>query len=63
MPEYAFHHPATGCYIHLYADVAPAAVIRAINVIPNSTEWEFDGQPLQDWLDAARLSFEPLKKV
>jgi len=41
----------------LEADVAPAAVLEAMRIVPYPNLWYFDGIPLPRWLSMAQEMF------
>lgn len=63
MTTYTVYHIKTRIPFELESETAAAAVIRAINSIENPIDWEFDGLPLCEWFEAARLTLPPLRKV
>ena len=54
---YTFYNVITQETISIEADVAPAAVLKAERILNLPEQWTFDGRPIADWLDAARLMF------
>jgi len=54
---YTFYNTITQETVSIEADVAPAAVLKAQRILNLPEQWTFDGRPIADWLDAARLMF------
>ena len=54
---YTFTNTVTGRTLTIEEAIAPAAIIKAKEVLKYPENWTFDGRALDDWLAAARSMF------
>ena len=54
---YTFENTVTGRSLTIDEAIAPAAILKAKEVLKYPENWTFDGKTLDDWLSAARSMF------
>jgi len=60
MSTYTFTNPSTGATLTVQSDVLPAAIFSAQALLSNPQGWDFDGRPIEEWLEMAREMFAPI---
>lgn len=54
---YTFKNVVTGRTFTIEEAIAPAAILKAQEVLAYPENWTFDGKHLDEWLEAARSMF------
>ena len=58
--HFTFFNPSTGATLIVEADILPQAMLNAQALLSNPQGWNFEGTPIDKWLEQAREMFAPI---